>query len=165
MTSAPTRTVLALALASAPLLIATTAHAAPACGAPAKHAVYRTVHRDAVTHLETKWSTAVVDSPAVAAWDEPDVLVPATYTKVTVVDKKAWVETVVDKEAWVETVVDKEAWVETVVDKEAWVETVVDQAAHWDYVVTRPAVSVSTAMSVMPLIVSSSWSRWSSSEA
>src|SRR5689334_8269068 len=152
MTSARTRTALALTLATSSLLIATTAaHADPACGTPAVDAVFQTVHADAVSHVELKWSTTVVDSPAVADWDEPDVVIPATYKTVTVVDEEAWVETVVDKEAWVETVVDKEAWVETVVDKEAWVETVVDKEAwvqtvvdqypYWNYMVTRPAFS------------------------
>lgn len=131
MTSVRTRTVLALTLACTPLLIATTAHADTACGTPAVEAVYDTVHTDAVTHLELKWSTTVVDSAAVPAWSEPDVVVPATYKTVTVVDR----------EAWDETVVDKEAWDETIVDKEAWVETVVDQPAYDRYVVTQQALS------------------------
>ena len=150
MTSARTRTALALTLAGSSLLIATAAHADPACGTPAVDAVFQTVHTDAVSHLELKWSTTVVDSAAVAAWDEPDVVVPATYKTVTVVDKEAYVETVVDeeaseetvvdKEAWTEKVVDKEAWTETVVDKEAWTETVVDQLSYGRYVVTQQEV-------------------------
>ncbi|GAA2167393.1 hypothetical protein [Pedococcus bigeumensis] len=135
MTSARTRTGLTLALACTPLLIAGAAHAETACGTPAVAAVYDTVHTDAVSHVELKWSTTVVDTPGMVAWDEPDVVVPATFKTVTVVDKEAWDETVVDKEAWVETVVDKEAWDETVVDKEAWVETVVDKEA-WVETVT-----------------------------
>ena len=135
MTSARTRAALALTLTCSSLLIATTAHADTACGTPAVGATYDTVHADAVTHLELKWSTTVVDTAAVPAWSEPDVVVPATFETVTVVDKEAWDETVVDKEAWDETVVDKEAWSETVVDKEAWSETVVDKEA-WVETVT-----------------------------
>lgn len=135
MTSVRTRTALALTLTCSSLLIATTAQADTACGTPAVGATYDTVHADAVTHLELTWSTTVVDTAAVAAWSEPDVVVPATFKTVTVVDKEAWDETVVDKEAWSETVVDKDAWVETVVDREAWNETVVDKEA-WVETVT-----------------------------
>jgi LPXTG-motif cell wall-anchored protein len=141
MKPARTRAALVLALASAPLLMATTAHADTGCGTPAVPAVHDTIHTSAVSHVEKRWAHEVVDTAAVDAWDEPDVVVPATFRTVTVEDKAAYDEVVVDKEAWEEVVVDKEAWQEEVVAKVAYDEVVVDRAAYWETVVDQPAWS------------------------
>lgn len=72
MMSTRSQAVLALTLATGPLLIASTAHAAATCGEPAKAAVYETVHHDAqdVVTGELK----VVDAPGQPA-------VPAVFAK------------------------------------------------------------------------------------
>jgi len=72
--------VLALTLATGPLLIANTAHAAPSCGTPAVAAVYTTVHHDAVTTVVGQQK--IVDQPAQpavpAVWaTESYVITPA----------------------------------------------------------------------------------------
>ncbi|MGO4342100.1 hypothetical protein [Pedococcus sp. 2YAF34] len=63
--------VLALTLATGPLLIASTAHAAPSCGTPAVEAVFTTVHHDPESVVTGQHK--VVDQPAQAA-------VPAVWT-------------------------------------------------------------------------------------
>ena len=72
--------VLALTLATGPLLIASTAHAAPSCGTPAVEAVYTTVHHDAESVVTGQHK--VVDQPAQpavpAVWaTESYVITPA----------------------------------------------------------------------------------------
>ncbi|GAA4721905.1 hypothetical protein GCM10025782_19660 [Pedococcus ginsenosidimutans] len=62
--------VLALTLATGPLMIANTAHAAPSCGTPAVEAVYTTVHHDAENVVVGQQK--VIDQPAQPA-------VPAVY--------------------------------------------------------------------------------------
>jgi hypothetical protein len=67
-----THAVLALTLATGPLLIASTAHAATTCGQPGEEAVYTTVHHDARDVVVGQQK--VVDAPARPA-------VPATFVK------------------------------------------------------------------------------------
>jgi hypothetical protein len=139
MMSSRAQAVLALTLATGPLLIASTAHAATPCGQPAQAAVHQSVHHDAVTHLEWRWALTVVDVAAAGASDEPATVVPSTWKTVEVVDRAALDETVVDSAAHDETVVDSAAYDETVVDSAAHDETVVDHAAYDETVVDHAA--------------------------
>ena len=115
-------TLFALTLTAGTLGVAAPAFAVE-CGTPAVEAVYTTVNHPAVSHVESRWTRTVIDTPAQPAWDEPPVVVPPSFREETVVVTPAWDEVVVTKAAWDELVVVTAAWDEQVTTP-AWDETV-----------------------------------------
>jgi hypothetical protein len=108
MNSKRAGTLFALTLTAGTLGVAGSASAAT-CGTPALDAVHRTVNHPASSHVEVLWTRTVVDTPARAAYDDPDVVVPDSYRTDTKVITEAWDEKKVVTEAYEEKVIDQAA--------------------------------------------------------